>query len=261
MSLRYTFFAFLLIMFMVESLFSKNNSTIPSSNSLTLQSPEAPQNTLANVGNISCWLYNDGKSAISPDGSSGAVYPRGTAGIIYEDGLVWGARVDDGTDGGEIRVGGSTYRTGTQALSGQIFRIRRDWRTLTLLDVVRETAEYFSITEDMVTEAQVRQILDQYREDWKNWPVEEGAPFVDTDNNGTYNPVYDTDGLPDAKQGDYPGIKGADQVIWFKVNDQDSEKTTRLYGSQPMGVEVQVTVWSYQQPGRIRGRRFSRSTK
>ncbi len=245
---RLPFIAFILFMGALQILFSKNKAPMYPPGALSVQATTAPKSTLANVGNISQWIVNDGFSSIAPTGNSGTLYPRGMAGIIYEDGFIWGARVDDGSGSGDIRVGGSTYRTGVQPLSGQVFRIRRDWRTLTFLDVVRETAEYFTISEDMVTEAQVRQILDQYREDWKNWPVEEGAPFVDVDNNGLYNPVYDADGLPDAKQGDYPGIKGADQVIWFKVDDQDSVQTTQLYGSQPMGVEVEMTIWSYKQP-------------
>ncbi|MCP4412349.1 MAG: hypothetical protein GY808_07260, partial [Gammaproteobacteria bacterium] len=53
--------------------------------------------------------------------------------------------------------------------------------------------------------------------------------------------------MPDASQGDYPGIEGADQVVWFKADDQDAEKTKNLYGSDPIGVEMEVTVWAYNQ--------------
>ncbi len=249
----YPLLLFVFVLLYNQPLFSKSGQAEVKGAPMSMQAEDKTVSTLSNIGNISYWLYNDGQSAIDPTGNAGVTYPRGTAGVIYEDGLVWGARVPGDNGATEIRVGGSTYRTGTQALSDQIYRIRRDWGRLSLVDVVPDAAEYFRIPQSEVTEAQSRQILDQYREDWKNWPVEEGAPFVDRDNNGLYNPVLDENGLPDAGKGDYPGIAGADQVIWFKVNDQDREKSINLYGSEPMGVELQVTVWGYLQPHADRG--------
>jgi len=78
--------------------------------------------------------------------------------------------------------------------------------------------------------------------------VNEGAPFVDVNENGIYDPILDAQGMPDQTLGDYPGIHYADQVVWFKVNDQDADKTVNLYGSNPLGIELQVTVWAYNQP-------------
>jgi len=218
---------------------------LPANNYNSMPSADDLSRTLVNIGNISCWLYNDGQSAIDPTGNAGVIYPRGTAGVIYEDGLVWGARVPGDNGATEIRVGGATYRTGTRALSTRIYRICRDWRMLTTRAVVREAAEFFQVEAGGVSGEQARYILEQYKEDWKEWPVEQGAPWVDKDGDGVYNPVTDENGLPDARKGDYPGIIGADQVIWYKVDDQDSTRTKWLYGSLPMGVELQVTVWSY----------------
>lgn len=200
-------------------------------------------NTLSNINNLAYWLSADGESGHNPyEGVSGGIYPRGTAAIIYADGCVWGAKVN-----GNIKVGGQTYLSGTQSSTNRIFRIRKDCRSLTSGDVKEEAAEFFNITTYEVTELQAQSIIDQYKENWKNWPVEEGAPFVDVDYNGSYNPVLDGTGLPDASLGDYPGLIDVDQVIWFKVNDLDTSKTRNLYGSDPLGIEMQVTVWGYNQ--------------
>ncbi len=239
------FFVLFFVLSVSFPLFSRNKAGNPPSIPVTAMTEEGPGQTLANAGNVSYWLSYDGSSAIDPDGNSGVIYPRGTAGVVYQDGLVWGARVAGDNGLSEIRVGGSTYRTGTQALSSHVYRIRRDWRKLTPVGVLRETAEFFQIKPTEVTEAQTLEIIAQYKKDWKEWPVEQGAPWVDRDGDGVYNPVTDENGLPDARKGDYPGIIGADQVIWYKVDDQDSTRTKWLYGSLPMGVELQVTVWSY----------------
>ncbi len=199
--------------------------------------------TLCNINNWSYWLYNDGTSAIAPDGKAGGIYPRGKGNVVYRDGLVWGAWVN-----GRIQVGGQTFRTGTQPVSDHIYRIRRDWISLTCSDVVQEAEELNQVPVSAVTDSMLEQILFDYRDDWKNWPVEQGAPYVDVNQNGIYDPVRDRDGYPNAQYGDYPGIDGADQVIWFKVNDLDGVYTSSLYGSDPLGIELQVTVWAYNKP-------------
>ncbi|MCL5028792.1 MAG: T9SS type A sorting domain-containing protein [Bacteroidetes bacterium] len=63
---------------------------------------------------------------------------------------------------------------------------------------------------------------------------EDGAPFIDSDRDGTYNPAIDI-----------PGFDDADQTVWYVANDLDSTKTINLYGSLPIGIELQVTVWGY----------------
>ncbi len=236
------YYLLLLLGFLILSsvLPAKNNNPQKDNLSFSKISALDPQATLSNINNWSYWLYNDGRSGIDPNDKSGGIYPRGTAGTIFQDGLIWGARVN-----GNIRVGGQTYAIGTQALLDRIYRIRPDWNTLTLLDVVEEATEFYQTS--AVTESQANEIIEQYKKDWEEWPVDKGAPYVDVDHSGTYNPVLDNNGMPDANQGDYPGIEGADQVVWFKADDQDAEKTKNLYGSDPIGVEMDVTVWAYNQ--------------
>jgi hypothetical protein len=80
-----------------------------------------------------------------------------------------------------------------------------------------------------------QQIRDQYELDWIEWPGDLGAPFNDIDENGLYDPIIDI-----------PGIAGAIQTIWFVANDQDAALTTFLYGTQPIGIEYQATIWEYK---------------
>jgi len=210
--------------------------------------------TLSNISNWSYWMYYNGKSANDPDGNSGGVYPRATAGAIYQDGFIWGGKypLDDGTE--QIRVGGQTYNIGTVPgwIDGEgasatradvndsrvrIYRIRPDWRTLTAAMVKQEAAEAYMVDPANVTEQMTDEIIAQYEADWYEWPADLGAPFVDKDGDGEYDPDVDE-----------AGIANADQVVWFVCNDLDRSSALSLYGSEPIGIELQVTTWAYNQP-------------
>jgi hypothetical protein len=219
--------------------------------------------TLSNIGNWAYWMYDDGQSGIEPDGTSGGFYPRGTSAVIFEDGFVWGGFLTDAETGlppeQPMRVGGQTYRIGTQAgpiIEGvpddpgnnRIYRIRSDWATLTFGQVAQELAEAYQIEINATTQTQADDMIEQYRIDWNEWPTDKGAPYVDADSNGTYDPVLDGDGNV-SLDGDYPGIALADQVVYTVVNDLNAALTADMYGSQPIGLELQITAWAYNQPG------------
>jgi len=241
---RVPFLMILCVLALTAFIKAKDTSVSTAINVLPKTSALDPPQTLANISDWSYWLYRDGESANNPyTGGPGAIFPRGTANVIYTDGVIWGAKVN-----GDVRVGGQTYRIGTQPLLNYIYRIRKDWATLTHSTVIQDAAEFYHIAINEVSEQQTQDIIEQYKRDWKNWPVSEGAPFVDVNENGMYDPVLDGNGMPDPALGDYPGIHNADQVIWFKVDDQDANKTKNLYGSMPLGIELQVTVWAYDQP-------------
>ena len=59
---------------------------------------------------------------------------------------------------------------------------------------------------------------------------------------------------------DVPGVKGADQTIWFVANDLDAGATVFLYGTNPIGIEMQATIWAYAQTGAL-GNMFFRKYK
>ncbi len=235
----------LMVLLLPLGSFAKGPEQTQQHNNLAKTTALDPVRTLCNINNWSYWLYYDGKSGIDPAGSSGGVYPRGTAGVIYEDGVVWGAKVN-----GNIQVGGSTYRTGTSPVLDRIYRIRGDWATLAISAVKEDAGEFFQKKSENVTDAEAQSIIDQYKKDWMDWPVAAGAPYVDDTTHGqlgVYDPVLDDNGMPDPTKGDYPGIASADQVVFYVANDADAATMLNFAGSDPMGVELQVTMWSYNQ--------------
>ena len=199
----------------------------------------SPSRTLFNINNVSTWIYNNGDSDIKPSGNSGFIYPKGSnKAAVFESGFVWGATVD-----GEKRVGGSTYDSGLLpgAIRGgvaedptaahvRIYRVRRDWAD--------EGASFSAeIADGEGSEAAIKA---QYEADWNEWPATEGAPFEDVDGDGSYDPTKDI-----------PGFVGADQTIWYVANDYNEDVCKQLYGSKPMGVEVQATFWGYRAAGAV----------
>ena len=193
-----------------------------------------PSYTKFNINNISTWVKNDGETDISQSGNAGLVFPKGqNKTAIFQSGLLWGGTVD-----GQFRIGGSAYRQGTvpgrilpdgtaedpEAPDVRIYRVRRDYKTANLQDEVTDG--------DGATQDEVRA---QYEKDWNEWPADQGAPYEDVDGDGKYDPTVDI-----------PGVAGADQTIWFVCNDLDAAQTDFMYGSPPMGIEEQVTVWGYK---------------
>ncbi|MEX2089654.1 MAG: hypothetical protein WEB62_07765, partial [Bacteroidota bacterium] len=109
---------------------------------------------------------------------------------------------------------------------------------------------------DRVTAAEIAEVRAQYVKDWAEWPIQYGAPYVDRDSSGTWNPVagWENMGGEDlaALGSDEPGLAGADpnspadQIIWMVFNDLDTDQSKVNYGSLPLGLEVQKTVWGYK---------------
>ncbi|MCH7613429.1 MAG: hypothetical protein IIB45_08745, partial [Candidatus Marinimicrobia bacterium] len=75
--------------------------------------------------------------------------------------------------------------------------------------------------------------LNPYSEDYTEWPVEEGAPWIDANNDGIYN----------VDDGDKPDMLG-DQMIWYVMNDGDDSSHT-IFKTLPLNIEVQMTIWGY----------------
>ena len=213
---------------------------------------EGPAYSLINIGNFGYWQQEDAESAHTPDGASGGIYPRGTAGVIYLDGVLFGGYTDtDGDGAGDLlHVSGTIYNNGmrkgyidsdgvAQTTDARIYRIRKDYASLSLSQARQDAAEVFETSIGAVSDAQIQEVLDQYAIDWEEWPTHLGAPFYDLNSNGVYEPAL----------GETPGVAGADQVMWYVVNDNDPGVTAGLYGTTPIGVEVQFTLWGYNQPG------------
>ncbi|OGU66720.1 MAG: hypothetical protein A2499_15315 [Stygiobacter sp. RIFOXYC12_FULL_38_8] len=205
----------------------------------------SPSSTRFNINNTSTWIYNNGSSDIQPNGNSGFIFPKfSNKAPFFQSGFVWGGKLD----GGAISVSGSAYRQGTrpgrildngtrQSESDndvRIFRVRRDVpgyaEAAKMLNKVKPEAR-----DEGVTGAEV---VAQYQLDWNEWPAAYGAPYEDIDKNGSYDPTKDI-----------PGFPGADQTVWFVNNDLDVAAMDFMYGSLPMGIEQQVTIWGYNKAG------------
>ena len=199
--------------------------------------------TMLNINNMAMWIQSDGESANNPiNGNSGVTFPRSVDQVIYQDGLIWGGRVIDGNDQ-VLRVGGQTYAVGTvpgvieskgvgqDRDTARLYRIRRDYADANLR---LDASEVLNKGLSAVTDADEEAVRAQYERDWMEWPAELGAPFYDNDGDGRYDPAVDE-----------PGLASADQVIWFAINDLDEGSVASLYGSLPIGIETQVTLWGY----------------
>ncbi|NOZ03662.1 MAG: hypothetical protein GXO92_03520 [FCB group bacterium] len=75
-------------------------------------------------------------------------------------------------------------------------------------------------------------------DDFANWPADAGAPWVDANGDGVYN----------IEDGDHPDILG-DMFHWYVMNDGDAGTHTALWGTPPMNVEVQTSLFGFDQAG------------
>ncbi len=145
------------------------------------------------------WIGNNGMGSHNPiTDDAGFYWPGGEdakLSAIFADGLIWGANVE-----GEIRVNGSTYRYGLQA--GKIID------TFTADDPANPRYRIYKIRKNWeeLPDGPTRKA---YQKDYEEWPVEDGAPWIDIDGDGIY-----TNGI------DEPEFLG-DEMLWYVANDLD----------------------------------------
>ncbi len=219
-----------------------------------------PVRAYLDINNLSTVFKNDGISDIdAQETNSGLVFPKGSGkAAVFTSGFLWGVKIPGDP---QPRVGGTAYRTGLQG--GKITNSGLPPAQLTAEDpeaanvrIYRVRPNVFpgGLSVDLSSEASVEGLSQdavraQYEADWTNWPAADGAPYNDVDANGSYDPNVDI-----------PGVPGANQTIWFVANDLNPGRTTNLYGAQPIGVELQATIWAYSQTGAL-GSMFFRKYK
>ncbi|MCF8355732.1 MAG: hypothetical protein K9H48_14870 [Melioribacteraceae bacterium] len=172
------------------------------------------------------WVSNNGDGSHDPrtDGS-GFYWPGGenaTIPAIFEDGLIFAGKI-----GREIRMNGNTHRQGLQAGvikedgtpddpskdEYKIYKIRKGWELLPPGD-----------------------LKTNLKSDYENWPDHQGAPYIDVNNNDVFDPYVDD-----------PFI--GDEVLFYVANDMDPSRSTFTYGTLPMGLEFQTTIWAFNRAG------------
>ncbi len=217
--------------------------------------------TAININNINAPQYLDGSSDHNPNGNlEGTEFPKGSQrNICFEGGFLWGGFVPGDP---QVRVGGSTYASGLEAGpiqdNGQpadpsdpnwsMYRVRPDvYPGGPAVDLSGDAASLNYWNPGAPVSAD--QVRAQYLHDWMYWPahgnptpgaVDLGAPFTDVNHDGKYEPDIDI-----------PGVPGADQTVFYVVNDEDPNLTQGLYGALPLGLEVHETQWAYAQQGAL----------
>ncbi|MDP2362264.1 MAG: hypothetical protein Q8M94_00690, partial [Ignavibacteria bacterium] len=169
------------------------------------------------------WVSNNGDGSHDPQTDGSGFYwpggPNAVKSAIFEDGLVWGGKV-----GTEIRVGGSTYRHGLQA--GKILPDGMpDDPSLSKYRVYKILNGWENLPPGPTR--------DEYELDYNEWPVEDGAPWIDVDGDSVYTPGIDK-----------PEFVG-DETLWYVANDLDTSRSTWTYGSLPFGIEIQTTIYAF----------------
>jgi len=202
----------------------------------------SPSSARLNINNVSTWIYNNGNSDVTPTGNCGFIYPKGSGkNVFFESGPIWGGSID-----GYWAVGGSTYRSGLRPgrimpdgtpedfnLPGvRIYRVRSDYKNFTGSEG-KKNLFASEVNEEGKT---VDEIYAQYELDWRQWPVQYGAPYIDKDGDGLYNPDIDVPGMSEEPC----------QTVWFVANDLDQSLTQNLYGALPMKIEMQCTMWAFK---------------
>lgn len=176
------------------------------------------------VNEIKMLVGSNGTSAHDPfRDAPGFFWPGGKSAslmALYMDGLCWVGNVDgtlkaNGNNyGGTGLIPGSILNDGSAAKPSdprfKLWKLKKGWEQL---PNSKEKTEY------------------EYNYD--NWPVELGAPWVDVNNDGTFSRGTD---LPE-----YLG----DEQFFYVANDMDSAKTKLVFGSMPIGLEFQVSVFAF----------------
>ena len=194
----------------------KNSST----NSLDKTTTNDDYNYIA-INQMKMLVSNNGSGATQY--SIGSVFwPGGenaTLPLIFDDGLIWGGFI-----GSNLIVGGNKYCAALQAgkilSSGladdpsltkyRIYKIRKGWEELP-----------------------PGPKKEKYKKDYEEWPVDNGAPFYDKNNDGTY-----TAGI------DKPLLLG-EEDIWCVMNDLRANQCLFFTG---IGLEIQMSVYGYTHP-------------
>ncbi|HTY38752.1 MAG TPA: T9SS type A sorting domain-containing protein [Bacteroidota bacterium] len=236
---------------------------------------------ILNINNLTTWARSDGESNHSPSADNGVHYPIGTGNVVYEDGIVFGSKVyldaarKTPSQGQKVRVGGSTYLSNVGTKAGYVtgfgasaaaaspdapdvrfYRIRRDYASMADADLAFDAQTSNELTSiAQVSQAQKDAILAQYDKDWKEWPVDKGAPYIERNGKPGYQapPAFSATFTVDsliAGNYDEPGCGDpttpADQVMWTAYNDLDNAQSLRFEGSSPTGLELQVTSFAYK---------------
>jgi len=216
---KYIKYILLFLLFVFAYSFNKpetNNSVTP----FTIQQVALDGN------NINAWFYNTGifDQDLNINNHPGFEWPKGSGSYaIFTAGLTIAGYVNN-----QLRMAAASYRG--EYLPGHIL----DSAGI----AVAETDTIFRIWK-------VSRWDNMYSNyDWAHWGlmIPYGAPFVDVNHNGVYEPLIDT-----------PGISNASQTIFVCLTDgfPSSHNTGEGFGggTAPLYIESHFTAWCYNYSG------------
>ncbi|NQV42636.1 MAG: T9SS type A sorting domain-containing protein [Candidatus Marinimicrobia bacterium] len=201
--------------------------------------------------NINSWLGNQGHLASHiPQGYGGCEWPAGSGKtVIYASGIWITGQVD-----GELRS--AAAENSSEWTPGTI-----PYDTQTKLPT--------NDTPDNTPDHQIYAInnwdssdptSDSYNREYANWPASDGAPahdgeiFTDLNSNGLRDPGepyedFNQNASYDPPDGQYvtgedPPIFKGDEQAWWVMNDWWSPAHDNLWRTEPLGLEMQVTVYN-----------------
>jgi len=248
------------------------------------------------INNLTTWIRADGRGGGSrmgdgvyfPRWTSTVLYQDG---YVWGGKAYLNAARTQPAPLGTIRVGGGTYSStfgGSSAMtqnqgtaagwvtglgstavavspddpSVRVYRVRRDYFTASDSALIEDAAvtsqsQNLSVSSpEYVSASMIKNLRDQYAIDWNQWPVAQGAPYIERNGVPGYQapPPFSSTFTPESlitRKYDEPGIAAdprfpADQVMWTAYNDLDPTISKKFMGSNPLGLEAQATIWAYK---------------
>ncbi|MCB2206567.1 T9SS type A sorting domain-containing protein [bacterium] len=203
------------------------------------QAQSLPPTTLQNdawdfisANRLLMWASNNGSMGHNPlTAAAGTEWPRGSGKYItFAEGLVITAVID-----GDMWAGGATYAYSWQAgpiLPDGTASDPNDPQNR-LFNVHRYDPQWWNA---LTSSEQWR-----FAKDIAEWPVQLGAPWVDSNGNGIYDP--DTSIWKTGGDTDHPHYRGV-QSLFCASNAMDDIRLTNLYGSPAYPLELHTHIWA-----------------
>jgi len=195
---------------------------IPKDNNFTVNNSIVVQQIALEQNNIRCWIWNTGviDQDLRTNNTPGFEWPIGSGkDAIFSAGLTLGGYVNN-----QLRLACASY-TGEYVPGHCVNGTLQTNSSFKLYRVTRGDNQ-------------------NSNPDWANWGlmVPYGAPYIDANHNGTYEPAIDT-----------PGVRFAAQTVFLCMTDADPSAHTASEGFSggtiPLGAEVHLTAWCYTNPG------------
>ena len=239
----------LTILFLVTSM-SADVRSLGNSSGLTKAS--TLEFILYDANQIRSWVGNNGHIVSHiPTGNSGLEWPSGSGNAaVFASGL-WVAGMVDG----EIRSAAAEYTSEFQP-------------GIIIYDEVNGVSSGPDSPNDARFQVSSINKTDNsddsspnFNREFATWPSADGAPahdgeyFTDANDNGVWDVGeeyldFDFDGMYDEPDGEMvsgedPPLMIGDQMHWFVINDAEPNTHSNLWSTQPLGVEVQTTIFGF----------------